>query len=456
MRKTTALFLYSLPAALVAAPVLAQDSPGFECDGSFGACGTPEMSGGGGGGGGGSILIANTDLGDTYQFSDDYDNDGLEDNYDNCVRAYNRDQGDADGDGVGDACDNCLDTANDMQFDTDGDGLGDHCDADMDGDEIGNDSDNCPEIPNPVTDGVQLDLDGDGLGDACDPDIDGDSLLNLEDACPMNAAISEPTADQREVCFPDMDGDGISELDPLRSDVCPTVPDPDQIDTDQDGIGDLCDQDMDDDGIPNGFDNCPSEANADQDDPDRDGRGTLCDNRYCHVVLGDQENCLDPEGELQVYAPPLLASVASPFRLPFFVNREQQELEYQWTVVSAPNGSSATVANSKGVLGTSREYEYIYGQDTIATFQPDRAGEYELRISVKTVGADVVTRRIDARADHTVRIIADGEGATVPGGDTGGACSVATPGRSGGASEGAALIGLLFGLAILRRPRRLN
>ena len=39
-----------------------------ECTG--GLCGTPEESGGGGGGGG-SVLIANTDQGDTQQFADD-------------------------------------------------------------------------------------------------------------------------------------------------------------------------------------------------------------------------------------------------------------------------------------------------------------------------------------------------------------------------------------------------
>ena len=47
-----------------------QSAP-FECDNNFDQCGTPEVSGGGGGGGGGSILIANTDLGDSYQHGDE-------------------------------------------------------------------------------------------------------------------------------------------------------------------------------------------------------------------------------------------------------------------------------------------------------------------------------------------------------------------------------------------------
>ncbi|MEO1273408.1 MAG: thrombospondin type 3 repeat-containing protein, partial [Myxococcota bacterium] len=138
MRHALSIAILSLS---IAAPsvVFAQDSPGFECDNRFGPCGTPEQSGGGGGGGGGSVLINNTDLGDTYQFADDYDDDGLEDPQDNCIRVFNRDQADTDGDGIGDACDNCLNIANPLQKDIDGDALGNLCDLDMDGDLIDND-----------------------------------------------------------------------------------------------------------------------------------------------------------------------------------------------------------------------------------------------------------------------------------------------------------------------------
>ena len=89
----------------------------YECDNNFGDCGTPEQSGGGKGGGG-SVLISNTDLGDTYQSADDYDNDGIEDPSDNCMRVSNYDQVDRDGDGRGDACDNCLTAWNELQDDT--------------------------------------------------------------------------------------------------------------------------------------------------------------------------------------------------------------------------------------------------------------------------------------------------------------------------------------------------
>lgn len=114
----------------------------IECDNNFGDCGQPNRSGGGGGGG--SVLINNTDLGDTYQNADDYDDDGVEDSSDNCIRVSNPHQYDSDGDGIGDACDNCLNNWNPDQDNHDFDELGDICDNDSDGDGIDDDYDSCP------------------------------------------------------------------------------------------------------------------------------------------------------------------------------------------------------------------------------------------------------------------------------------------------------------------------
>jgi hypothetical protein len=52
---------------------------------------------------------------------------------------------------------------------------------------------------------------------------------------------------------PDVDGDTV----PNSSDNCPWVDNPDQTDTDGDGLGDACDPDDDGDGIPDTSDDCP-------------------------------------------------------------------------------------------------------------------------------------------------------------------------------------------------------
>nr|WP_305884741.1 thrombospondin type 3 repeat-containing protein [Lewinella sp. JB7] len=75
----------------------------------------------------------------------------------------------------------------------DADGMGDACDADVDGDGIDNNLDNCPSTGNPD----QADNDGDGLGDICDPDDDNDGFDDHEDCAPFNAAIHPLAA---EIC----------------------------------------------------------------------------------------------------------------------------------------------------------------------------------------------------------------------------------------------------------------
>jgi len=401
------------------------------------------MSGGGGGGGGGAILIANSDLGDTYQSADDYDNDGREDPYDVCVRAYDPGQEDREGDGVGDACDNCLDVANADQIDFDGDGIGNACDDDIDGDSIANTIDNCPEVPNPIMgdDTAQHDLDADGIGDACDADIDGDGQDNLEDDCPMNASISGGEAD-RELCYPDTDGDGVGDYGPGTPDLCPAAFDPDQLDTDSDGFGDACDQDVDGDGELNGLDNCQEMANEDQADADRDGLGDACDPTYCYVVFGDAENCLNPEAALAAYAPALLTDVGSEIRMPIFVNRNGQALSYQWRVVSAPSGSNATVVHSDGETNTDVNHEYLYASDAIAAFTPDQPGTYQIRVTVETMGADNITGEVGARAEYLTTVDANGEASST------GGCSI-------GGGETASGTAFLFAcVALLWRRRR--
>src|SRR5690242_19268723 len=57
----------------------------------------------------------------------------------------------------------------------------------------------------------------------------------------------------------DSDGDTV----PDATDNCPNVANPDQADTNHDGIGDACQTgDADGDGIPDTTDNCPHVANT--------------------------------------------------------------------------------------------------------------------------------------------------------------------------------------------------
>jgi hypothetical protein len=413
----------------------------FECDDRFGACGTPEMSGGGGGGGGGSILIANTDLGDTYQFADDFDNDGREDPYDNCVQVRNGDQLDSDGDGIGDACDNCPDSANAHQEDIDGDAVGDACDQDMDNDGVENSSDNCSKAPNPALDGVQSDADGDGIGDACDDDIDGDGQNNLDDPCPT---VAGEAADlDKSACNPDQDGDGIPDI----KDKCPLLYEDNPKDTDGDGAGDGCDSDIDGDGIINSLDNCPEEPNSDQANADRDKDGDACDLDYCYVVFGDFLNCLDPETELKVHAPNLLVKVDERVRLPFFVNRENQAISYEWRVIDAPAGSNATISSARGTVESSVRYEYVYPEKAVASFKPDRSGDYVLEIRIITP-VDSVTKRIDASTSTKMNLVVQGEDGAI----AGATCNV-TIGSPRGASPCAIVLVFGFILALRRRTR---
>jgi hypothetical protein len=74
------------------------------------------------------------------------------------------------------------------------------------------------------------DTDGDKIPDDLDPDIDGDGLSNAEEVTPgLDGWITDPLN-------PDTDGDGFND----KIDNCPTVPNPDQKDSNHDGIGDAC------------------------------------------------------------------------------------------------------------------------------------------------------------------------------------------------------------------------
>jgi hypothetical protein len=318
------------------------------------------------------IELINDAFLDTYQASDDNDEDGIEFEWDNCPFVANRDQADMDQDSLGNVCDNCPAVANPGQIDMDGDQIGDDCDPDRDGDGLDGPVDNCPEVANPGQD----DMDSDALGDVCDADIDGDQVSNLADNCPMVSNPDQLDTDPvtiGDACFADSDNDGVQD----HLDNCPLVPNPAQDNLDGDAPGDLCDADLDGDGFGNAFDTCPHEVNPEQTDRDRDFFGDICDDYpdegYCYRATRPEE-CMETGGELDVRA------VRG-----FYINRSMRALSFEYKVISAPPGSSARINNPAGMASLIQPYypSYAYFEGWAPNFEPDKKGEYVHQISIR-------------------------------------------------------------------------
>jgi len=241
----------------------------------------------------------------------DTDQDGIADKVDLCpfvADESGNNTADSDGDGIGNACDLCPRPLTEYNINSQSAGIPDYMmvrqfplSGDLDGDGVGDACDNCPTVANcfdfgigepftgdvPEIDGVncQADADSDGVGDACDPDLggdtssgfgsqddfDGDGLINILDACPR-APLDESL---RMACEP-----GTCPM----GQACNADGRCNHIDTDADGVGDICDT-------------CTAQPNPAQameggvqdDDPDGDGVGSVCEHGAT-VGCGDRAN----------------------------------------------------------------------------------------------------------------------------------------------------------------------
>ena len=455
--------LFCLFAATAFALTLGVPSSSFAQECSNGLCGTPDQSGGGCGCGCGSILIAMTDRGDTYQFADDFDGDGIEDDFDNCAFSSNFDQLDSDGDGYGDSCDVCVSQSDPDQFDLDGDGFGDLCDDDMDNDGVLNVNDNCAAIPNLG----QSNSDSDAMGDACDDDDDNDTILDINDPCRLveNDPGTLALLGSGE-CEDDADGDGFDSCAPgvtgPACDNCPNVQNPTQHDMDGDSFGDMCDIDIDDDGIDNFADNCFNVYNPGQVDLDRDGLGDAgvwgnvgmnesCDASECYVLSQDSSECMDPmaafDTRLQLLAQDKLMT-GDELTLVLFTNRLGEVHTWEARFDKLPSSSGAVLENARGSAttlantpqlgnciedaadGSCAEYNYL-------RFTPDEPGKYTITVQIELPNGDPMALG-SSSGFATATLEVGGE-------STGGCAAGATSGL------GALALGLL---AFVRRRRK--
>ncbi len=125
------------------------------------------------------------------------------------------------------------------------------------------------------------------------PDFDDDGVPNYLDECPSESETNNDFQDD-DGCFdksPDADGDGISD----SYDFCPNESESFNNYEDWDGCHDVAPSvdDADDDGVKNSDDNCPDYGNRDQQDSDNDGIGDYCDDTPMGPADYDEDEILD-------------------------------------------------------------------------------------------------------------------------------------------------------------------
>lgn len=283
----------------------------------------------------------------------DSDGDGILDTVDNCLLVQNPNQADLDHDRIGDACDtdidgdtvlnttdNCPLTENTNQVDTDGDGIGDACD-----------SSTAETTLALCTDGI--DNDGNGTIDLADPSCAAfkptvtvikhvENLFGSTGTAGMFSMVVKYVGDvfatfpgnETGVTTP-LSGAGSFEVSEVQNPLYTMTTIGNCTGTLAAGQNATCTvtntaKDTDDDGVFDGIDNCPTVANTDQLDSDHDGIGDVCDETplppvvtvdVCPNIEGTQETV--PEGKqlvagqcVDIVVPPTPTPTPTPAPVP--------------------------------------------------------------------------------------------------------------------------------------------
>lgn len=216
---------------------------------------------------------------DVFDTSLDDDIDSLT-NISEILGNLNPRKSDTDGDGVPDNLD-LFPLASLEWNDTDGDGIGDNSDDDIDGDGLTNEEENIHGTDSYIA------------------DSDGDTILDGVDNCRLVENTNQRDTDNDgagDLCEDDTDGDGLSDTNEQIYGTSLLL-----ADTDNDGLGDLTEinlgtnplsADTDGDKINDGEDNCQVNLNFDQQNIDGDESGDICDTDDDNDSIDDTlDNC---------------------------------------------------------------------------------------------------------------------------------------------------------------------